>query len=321
MVVDDGEENRDLLQLLLGEAGLDIETAVNGQEALDKGTAGSFDVILMDIQMPVMDGLTSVGLMREKEITVPVIALTAEAMKGVEQECLAAGYSGYMTKPIDIDKLLEFFAKELGGSFEEAGTEPILTDVGGEEPEAAPIYSTLPVTSENIRELIARFIPRLAEKLGEMEAAIAQRDFEELAALAHWMKGSAGTVGFHPLTEPAKALEKFAKEESITDIVTTMIELRELSRRIAVDEGDAKGEVAAPDAPAASVSDVATEVSSAQLTIDQSSDPITSSLPLDNPKLRELVGRFIVNLMNSCLSFDPPVNKAILTNSRISLTG
>jgi signal transduction histidine kinase len=87
LVVDDGEENRELVKLLLEEAGLSVDEAENGQLAVEKAAAGGYDVILMDVQMPVMDGFTAAGILREQGFKIPVIALTANAMKGFEAQC------------------------------------------------------------------------------------------------------------------------------------------------------------------------------------------------------------------------------------------
>ena len=115
LVVDDGPKNRELVTLVLAEAGLTTEEAENGQIAVDMAARTAYDVILMDMSMPVMDGYTATKLLRGRGSKVPIIALTAHAMKGFEQEILAAGCTGYVTKPIDIDVLLGTLAAKLGG--------------------------------------------------------------------------------------------------------------------------------------------------------------------------------------------------------------
>ncbi|MDB5615378.1 MAG: arcB 7, partial [Devosia sp.] len=115
LVVDDGPENRRLVKLVLEESGLPVEEAENGEIGLAKALAGRFDMVLMDMQMPVMDGYAATRLLREGGYTKPVFALTAHAMKGFEQEIMAAGCSGYVTKPIDIDWMMQSIAEVLGG--------------------------------------------------------------------------------------------------------------------------------------------------------------------------------------------------------------
>ncbi|OHB79920.1 MAG: hypothetical protein A2W31_02480, partial [Planctomycetes bacterium RBG_16_64_10] len=106
LVVDDGDENRKLMTLVLRRAGATVETATNGQLAVELARANAFDVILMDMQMPVMDGYTAASTLRRHGYQAPIIALTADAMKGSEEKCRAAGCSGFLTKPIEMDLLL-----------------------------------------------------------------------------------------------------------------------------------------------------------------------------------------------------------------------
>ncbi|MBT8430072.1 MAG: response regulator, partial [Gammaproteobacteria bacterium] len=123
LVVDDGPENRELVKLVLENYGLRVDEAENGQEGVDMATATQYDVVLMDVQMPVMDGFTATRTLRDQGMQVPIIALTANAMKGFEQECLDVGYSDYFTKPIDIDSFVAKLAEILGAqavSHEEA---------------------------------------------------------------------------------------------------------------------------------------------------------------------------------------------------------
>ncbi|NQV22907.1 MAG: response regulator, partial [Rhodopirellula sp.] len=113
LLVDDGDSNRQLIQLLLQRNGLLVETAVNGQIAVDKATTSDYDVILMDMQMPVMDGYTATRKLREYGLDIPIVALTANAMRGDEEKCRDAGCTGFLTKPVDLDGLLNYLAELL----------------------------------------------------------------------------------------------------------------------------------------------------------------------------------------------------------------
>ncbi|MCA9008039.1 MAG: response regulator, partial [Planctomycetaceae bacterium] len=107
LIVEDGAENRELITLVLQQAGLQIVTAENGKEGVDAALAGDFDAIMMDMQMPVMDGYQAARLLRQRGVQLPIVALTAHAMKGDEQKCLDAGCSDFLTKPINIDLLMQ----------------------------------------------------------------------------------------------------------------------------------------------------------------------------------------------------------------------
>jgi PAS domain S-box-containing protein len=232
LVVDDGEENRELVTLVLEEAGLEVIGAENGQVGFDKCRAEHFDVVLMDMQMPVMDGYTATTLLRQAGMDLPIYALTANAMKGFEEKCLAAGCTGYLTKPVDIDLLLTTLAKILGGKRVKAERTPY--EESAPAASGAPIVSRLASGGPRIQATIAKFAHRLDEKLDEMDVSWQGRDFDELAALAHWLKGSGGTVGYDAFTEPAKTLEGLAKAKSEDGIEASLLELRGLASRLVI---------------------------------------------------------------------------------------
>ncbi len=246
LVVDDGEENRELVKLLLEEAKLSVDEAENGQVGVEKAAAGGYDVILMDVQMPVMDGFTAAGILREQGLKIPVIALTANAMKGFEAQCLEAGYSGYLSKPINIDQFMEMMAQLLGGrkakrDVDSIAVSEISKDVQDEIKPAAdsgPLVSKLPVHIKKFRNIIARFVKRLDQQLDALEKAEAHGDLKAVAELAHWLKGAGGTVGFDVFTKPAAQLEIHAKKRKASQIKPSILNLRQLAKRIVVPEGE-----------------------------------------------------------------------------------
>lgn len=140
LLVDDGEANRQLIQLVLQRNGLLVESAVNGQQAVDKATTSDYDIILMDMQMPVMDGYTATRTLREAGLDIPIVALTANAMRGDEEKCLAAGCTGFLTKPVDLDEVLGYLAELLGA--EECSSE-LLEDFTAEQP-STPAIDVIP---------------------------------------------------------------------------------------------------------------------------------------------------------------------------------
>ena len=250
LVVDDGPENRELVSLVLSETGLRVEEAENGQVAVDKAARTAYDAILMDMSMPVMDGYTATKLLRGRGLKTPIIALTAHAMKGFEQEILAAGCTGYVTKPIDIDVLLGTLAEKLGGRRTAAAPRPaapapapaapppipelreVVQSAGG-----APVVSRL-ANNPRLRTAVRRFASRLDEQLLAMEAALSAGDLTELAALAHWLKGAGGTVGYDDFTAPARNLESCAKAGDADGAVAALREIRGLAGRLVVPADD-----------------------------------------------------------------------------------
>ncbi|MBW8035066.1 MAG: response regulator [Planctomycetes bacterium] len=113
LVAEDVKTNQVLIETLLSKMGIDVTIAADGNEALKEALKQEFDLILMDIQMPRMNGYEATDALRKEGITTPVIALTANAMKGDDIKCLEAGCDGYLAKPIDRDQLIEMLDKYL----------------------------------------------------------------------------------------------------------------------------------------------------------------------------------------------------------------
>ena len=115
---------------------------------------------------------------------------------------------------------------------------PTTRSTAGTIPSGPPIVSRLASGGPRIQATIGKFVERLGGKLDQMDVAWAQRDFTELAALAHWLKGSGGTIGFDDFTEPAKNLEMLAKAKSEDGVETTLLGLRGLANRLVVPDGE-----------------------------------------------------------------------------------
>jgi len=238
LVVDDGEANRELVRLVLEEVGLRISDAENGQVGMEMALKERFDVILMDMQMPVMDGFTATGALRQAGSKVPIIALTANAMKGFEQEVLAAGCTGYLTKPVDIDGLLQTLGDLLGGrrttrgALKKAPPMPISTNER-EPARGAPVVSRL-ADHPRLRPVVRKFALQMPARMEAIEQAWSVRDFASLASLAHWLKGSGGTTGFDAFTVPARTLEQLAKAKNEQQTAEIVAELRQLVDNLVV---------------------------------------------------------------------------------------
>ncbi len=110
LVVDDSPDNQTLIKAILRHAGAEVETASHGGEAVEKATNGEYAVVLMDLQMPVMDGYEATRMLREQGYKKPIIALTAHAMKEEKDRTLASGFDNHVTKPIDQRALIKTIA-------------------------------------------------------------------------------------------------------------------------------------------------------------------------------------------------------------------
>ena len=224
LVVDDGDTNRKLIRLVLLRAGVEVETAENGQQAVTSALNQHYDLILMDMQMPVMDGYTATRRLRSAGITVPIIALTAHAMRDDESRCLEAGCSGYLTKPIDPDRLIEALIQALTGGL--ASNQPDATD--SQALPHARLRCSLPIEDAEFLEIVREFVGRLRGRVAEMQAAFVTLDYELLGQLTHWLKGTGGTAGFVPLTQASAQLELAIKRKDQAVIQSTLAELAEL---------------------------------------------------------------------------------------------
>ncbi len=297
LVVDDGPENRELVKLVLEDHGLEIDEADNGRIAVAMAGTRHYDLILMDVQMPVMDGFTATRALRDSGIPCPIIALTANAMKGFEQECLAAGYSDYISKPIDIDHFLMKLGEILEAEPAEAPAVQHSVKVGRTlalKPEGtyAPIQSGSGRLDKRFAELGGRFLTRLGEQLDAMDRAWDKRDFQHLERLAHWLKGAGGTVGFDVFTSPAQNLETAAQVRDERAITEGLKLLRQIALRTGGSQ-DVASEVAVvtnleqpTDAPAVVASHPQ------QLFVD----PIVSRLA-GQVRMHRMIHEFIVRLM------------------------
>ncbi len=221
LLVDDGETNRELISLVLEDAGASVVCAENGQECVERVSRDAFDLILMDMQMPVMDGYSAARTLRSQGCQIPIVALTAHAMRGDQEKCFAAGCNGFLSKPVQIDRLLEGVQSAIGDG------------VPRQPPVDAEIVSTLPTHLPKFRRIVDEFIAKLPATMDEMVAAFAASDWDELARLAHGLKGTGGTIGFDCLTDPATELEQSAKRANAATVRSNLNDLQALVDRIA----------------------------------------------------------------------------------------
>ncbi len=111
LIVEDDNASHRFLEIVLEAEGCFFEVAVNGQEAVDKVKNGTFDVVLMDIRMPVMNGFDATKEIRRAHQALPIIAVTAHAMPGMEEKCLSCGMNDYVTKPFEKEHLIKLLVK------------------------------------------------------------------------------------------------------------------------------------------------------------------------------------------------------------------
>ncbi|MBL8836866.1 MAG: response regulator [Alphaproteobacteria bacterium] len=212
LLAEDNAINQRIAVALLERAGHRVDHAANGREAVRMALAGGYDVILMDIQMPELDGVAATALIREAERgtkrRVPIVALTAHAMQGVREEYLAAGMDDYVGKPFDNARLLRTVERWAGGP---AHPEPparvhsiadAITDF--DDAQLAMLEPALPVA--DFRGLIDSFLAGNEARLRGLQAALAANDLPALGREAHDLVGTAGNFGAKRLQDLARQL-------------------------------------------------------------------------------------------------------------------
>lgn len=151
LVVDDAQANRELADLFLKRAGANVMQAENGQIALEMVQAQTFDLILMDVHMPVMDGLTATRQLRASGYTMPIVALTGNALEDDRSTCKAAGFTGFLAKPIRMSSLLDTVAQALTGASNWAAEGDLPKTMARSEPQAVG-HSPQPPAAQAVTE-------------------------------------------------------------------------------------------------------------------------------------------------------------------------
>ena len=221
LLVEDNGINQQVARELLERVGLWVETANNGREAVEMLEKGDFNAVLMDVQMPVMDGYAATRHLRAdpRFKTLPIIAMTAHALDEERKNCMAAGMNAHLAKPIRPERLYGTLAQWVGPV-----VDPGLTNNAGDEEIVFPHVPGLDMESglERVggnrklyRKLLARFRDEQAETLIAIQATLAAGDLKEAGNLAHAVKGVAGNVGAELLHDAAKKMEDAIKKGDI----------------------------------------------------------------------------------------------------------
>jgi ammonium transporter, Amt family len=247
LVADDNEVNQMVASEMLRAAGHTPTVVCNGREAVAAIRNEAFDVVLMDCEMPEMDGFAATQMVRALEMDgscgnsawpLPIIALTAQAIQGDRERCLAAGMTDYVTKPVNREELLRTIGKCVAAGGPPVGeTEGSFASVSARPDEDELVLDTRQLSErfqgdlDFIDELLQMFISTAQVNVAQLKASIADRRIEEAARLAHKLKGSAGNVAATRLSDAVAELETAVRAgwqgdcEALTDRVA-----RELDR-------------------------------------------------------------------------------------------
>ncbi|MBL8481263.1 MAG: response regulator, partial [Rhodocyclaceae bacterium] len=233
LVAEDNEVNQMLVQRMLENRGHYVRLAHNGRQALDMLEKHNFELILMDVQMPEMDGLEATRRIRRREAEkgghVPIIALTAHAMKGDRELCIAAGMDGYVSKPLRASELLEVMETllpsptglvlpEQPAAEPAAATEELLVD-------QAALRERTEHDTEFMVELIHAFRRKHPLQVTELKRALDRSDASTLRLTAHALAGSLANLAARPAELAARNLEEAARAGNLPQAARGLAEL------------------------------------------------------------------------------------------------
>ncbi|OEZ65189.1 signal transduction histidine-protein kinase BarA [Janthinobacterium sp. HH103] len=213
LLVEDNEVNQEVAQHILNDAGIRVDIAGNGAIALAKIEENAYDGVLMDCQMPVMDGYQATRKLRQdpRYSNLPVIAMTANAMVGDKEKCLDAGMNDFIAKPIDVAQLFGTLARWIAPAAPQA-----MTSVAAQPEAELPVIAGLKMTEAMrrvggnaalMRKLLDRFVETQFDAMQRIVAAIENNQLETAIREAHTLKGLAGNIGAGGLADSAARVE------------------------------------------------------------------------------------------------------------------
>jgi PAS domain S-box-containing protein len=212
LLAEDGADNQKLVRAYLERAGVAVTIVENGIQAIEQALPGDFDLVLMDMQMPIMGGLEATSILRQAAYAKPIVALTANVMKEDVEQYLAAGCSDHLSKPIDMDRFFQMLAKYL-----QPASESDEGDAGQAAVENMDFY----------QKLAAEFIAGLGDTMQRITDAVQHGDWASAGFVAHTLKGTAGSFGYPHISELADKLNKAIKADQKDAMVGAWTQLKQ----------------------------------------------------------------------------------------------
>ncbi len=219
LIVEDNYDNQQLLSILLLDIGAEITYVENGRQAVDKALNKEFDLIFMDMQMPVMGGIEATKILRQENYKKPIVALTANAMKSDYDMCIAAGCDGFLTKPVNKEEIYQEIYKYLRIENKEINDEKISSDIFSKR-------------NQRMQAVILKFIKALPERIEAVEKYKAEKNWGRMKDILHKIKGVGTSMGYPIITEIARGLEYETMRENEVEVDKLLIEMRIICQRI-----------------------------------------------------------------------------------------
>lgn len=267
LVAEDNMTNQQVAEAILVSAGIQVTLVSNGEEAVDAVRSDSFDAVLMDIQMPKLNGYEATAKIRKllDGNAPPIIAMTAHAMKGDEEKCLEAGMDAYIAKPINQDRLFYTLWHQIRSqdrnsmkgkaarpkSAEEHVPGTTVSEAGGELPgfDVAAVLELTGIDEKTYLRILRSFFLNNQDTAINLRAARARHDIESIRHIAHGLKGSSATIGATGVRELAEKLEQLcAKGEDSWEAVVGLLAVLEAELKRTLDVlGSCRGVVSEPE--------------------------------------------------------------------------
>ncbi len=236
LVVDDNIINQKVAAKMLERLACSVDVVSDGQQAVDAVKRQPYDLVLMDVQMPVMDGLDATKNIRTMEGELRhtiIIAVTANAIQGDRERCLASGMDDYLPKPIKqqdiqsmISKWITAASPDLSGHPANRGTEAIVID-------PVRIDQIMEIGDESLLvELFTLYLDDLTQFEQSVASAFREKDFRTIYENSHKLKGSSANIGVEPVRQACIAMEEFAKQQNAAQIEEHLEQMRLLIGRV-----------------------------------------------------------------------------------------
>ena len=231
LLAEDNAVNQKVLMRFITDSGYKVTSVVNGIEALSAVQTGNYDLVLMDIQMPEMDGLTAAQKIRELEAEInriPIIAITAHALIGDREKCMRAGMNDYLSKPVNHQKLTATLDKWI-----KIDTSPLPAAPVEEEKEDVLIdfthFDNISLNNKEFQiDLASTYISDTLRRIGKLEAYIVENDLVKAAAEAHTIKGASFSTGAAKMGETAKFIELSLKNNELKEAIAKIPDLKSI---------------------------------------------------------------------------------------------
>ncbi|NOZ51936.1 MAG: response regulator [Gammaproteobacteria bacterium] len=213
LLAEDTPANQELISMILRKSGLKVDVVDNGRQAVDAALSRQYDLVLMDMQMPILGGIDAIKALRQRGYSIPIVMLTANALKQDKEICEQAGADGFLEKPINFPKFHQVLSYYLSST----PPEKAVSDL----PNALQPTANLPLTSgacsllndcpqvasddflhdEELKGVLTSFMEKLPQMLAFIQQSAQQKNWQQLEAVSHELKGLGGSFGYHNLTK------------------------------------------------------------------------------------------------------------------------